>query len=210
MVKKCVRIYIEGGAEGKTADADFRRGWKKFLIELHELARNNDFNSLEIVRGKGRSQAYESFIKRRNAYPEDLCVLLVDSETAVPSGTPVWDVVKNRAGDKWQRPAWATENHLYLMVHFVETWLLTDQFALQLFFKRNFNPKPLPTTNLENRPKNEIEQALNNATKNSSKGAYRHGQAHEIMELVSPGKVKTLHHGKRLFCNLGKLIKGTI
>ena len=41
MVKRHVRVYVEGGAEGKTADSDFRRGWKKFLDELHELARAN-------------------------------------------------------------------------------------------------------------------------------------------------------------------------
>lgn len=210
MVKRCVRVYIEGGSEGKIADADFRRGWKKFLNELHELARNNNFNSLEIVRGKGRGNAYRRFKKHKNEHPNDLCVLLVDSETAVPNGTLVWEVVRNRVGDNWQRPAWATENHLYLIVHFVETWLLTDQNALELFFKRGFNPKPLPITNLEDRAKNEIEQALDNATKNSSKGAYKHGQAHEIMELVNPDKVKTLHHGKRLFETLGKLIQGTI
>lgn len=210
MVKKCVRVYIEGGAEGKTADSDFRRGWKRFLTELHEIAMANGYNSLEVVRGKGRGNAYRRFIHHKTEHPTDLCVLLVDSETAVPIGTPVWNVVRNRIGDKWQRPAWATENHLYLMVHFVETWLLTDQTALQAFFKKGFNPKPLPTTNLENRTKSEVEQALNNATKNSSKGAYRHGQAHEIMELVSPDNVKTLHHGNRLFETLGKFIQGTI
>lgn len=210
MVKKCVRIYIEGGAEGKKADNDFRRGWKKFLIQLHDLARANGYFSLEIVRGEGRADAYRRFKKYKIKHPIDLCVLLVDSETAVPNGTLVWDVVKNRVGDKWQRPSWAAENHLYLIVPFVETWLVTDRDALQSFFKRGFNPKPLPTTNLETRSKNEIEQALNNATKSSLKGAYKYGQAHEIIELVSPDKVKTLHHGERLFETLGRMIQGVI
>jgi len=41
MVKRHVRVYIEGGAEGKTADSDFRRGWKKFLnSELTPCNRN--------------------------------------------------------------------------------------------------------------------------------------------------------------------------
>lgn len=76
MVKKRVWVYIEGGAEGKTADSDFRRGWKKFLMELHELARANGYFSLEIVRGKGRGNAYRKFIKHKAAHPNDLCVLL--------------------------------------------------------------------------------------------------------------------------------------
>lgn len=92
------------------------------------------------------------------------------------------------------------------MVHFVETWLLTDQDALERFFKKGFKRKPLPTTNLEGRSKDEIEQALKRATQNSKKGAYKHGQAHEIIELVRPERVKTLSHGQRLFDTLGELI----
>lgn len=203
-MKRCVRVYIEGGSEGKTADSDFRRGWKRFLFELHELARVNGYHSLEIVRGKGRGRTFHLFSKHKNFYPQDLCVLLADSETAVQQGTNVWNLVADRPGDKWQRPAWATEKHLYLMVHFVETWLLTDQDALRHFFNKGFNQAPLPTTNLEARSKADIEKALKQATN----GAYRHGQAHEIIALVNPTNVKTLFHGKRLFETLGDFITG--
>jgi hypothetical protein len=181
VVKKCVRIYIEGGAEGKTADSDFRRGWKKFLNELHELARVNGYYSLEIVRGKGRSNTFRRFAKREDKHPNDLCVLLADAETRVPEDSSLWDVVANREGDKWQCPSWATEGHLYLMVHFVETWLITDPDALKAFFRKGFKSDALPTTNLEDRSKTEIERALKKATEGSSKGPYRHGQAHEII-----------------------------
>lgn len=208
MVKKCVRVYIEGGAEGRLADSIFRQNWKKFLFVLHDLARENGYHALEIVRGKGRGDAYRRFKRYKNNYPIDLCVLLVDSETAVTEDTLVWDVVKNREGDKWERPSWATENHLYLMVESVETWLLTDQDALNEFFKRDFNAKSLPTTNLEVRSRGEIDDALKNATRNCQKGIYKHGHANEIIGLVSPEKVKTLNHGKRLFQNLGDMIEG--
>jgi hypothetical protein len=207
MVKRYVRVYIEGGAEGRDANNDFRRGWKKFLNELHELARANGYHSLEIVRGKSRVNTYSRFVNYNKEHRDDLCVLLVDAETAVSEGTRVWDVVARREGDKWQRPSWATERHLYLMVHFVETWLLTDQDALQKFFKQGFNKRPLPTKNLEGRPKDEIMQALKKATRDSLKGPYQHGQAHEIIGIVSPAKVKTLRHGKRLFDFMGSLIK---
>jgi Domain of unknown function (DUF4276) len=206
-VRKHVRVYIEGGAEGKIADSDFRRGWKKFLTELHETARANGYHSLEIVRGKSRGNAFRRFKSYKQDHPDDLCVLLADSETSVSEGTDVWDVVTQREGDKWQRPGWASEKHLYLMVAFVETWLLTDQEALQTFFKQNFVMSPLPTTNLEARSKDEIEQALKQATKNCKNGPYRHGQAHEIIEFVRPEKVKTLQHGLRLFVELSNLIK---
>lgn len=206
MVRKHVRVYVEGGAEGKTADSDFRRGWKKFLIELHESARANGYHSLEIVRGKGRSNTFERFKMHKKECPEDLCVLLVDSETEVPDGTQLWNIMAQRDGDRWQRPDWATERHLYLMALFVETWLLTDPEALQTFFKKGFDPKYLPNSNLEKRSKDEIEQALKHATEKCKNGPYRHGQAHEIIEIVRPAMVKSLKHGKRLFEELESLI----
>jgi hypothetical protein len=207
MVKRSVRVYIEGGARGRVADSDFRRGWKIFLNELHLLARNNGYHSLEVVRGKGRSGTFESFIKHYINHPNDLCVLLVDAETDAPDGMRVWDVVAQREQDSWQRPKWATERHLYLMTYFVETWLLTDQDALQKYFRRGFNPRGLPITNLESRTKHEIENALSIATKKSTKGEYQHGQSHEIIGTVRTDRVKTLRHGRRLFETLGSLIQ---
>ena len=207
--KRCVRVYVEGGAPGKTQDKDFRRGWKKFLNELHELAMQKGYNSLEIVRGKGRARTYELFIKHKLKFKNDLCVLLVDAETDVPTNATVWSIVGNRKGDEWQKPVWAKESHLYLMAHSAETWIVTDHDALQRFFKRGFDSKQLPTTNLEGRSKRDIERALVNATKNSPKGSYKHGQAHEIIETVDPEKVKQLKHGRRLFECLGSLIQST-
>lgn len=208
MVRRHVRIYVEGGAEGKVADSDFRRGWKKFLHELHELARDHGFHALEVVRGKGRGNTFNRFKTHHREHPNDLCALLVDAECAVPDDVRVWDVVRNREGDHWQRPSWATESHLYLMVLSVETWLVSDPDALDKFFKRGFDRSLLPTTNLETRSKSQVEQVLKKATEASAKGPYRHGQAHEIIELVNPERVKTIRHGYRLFHALGKLIIG--
>lgn len=101
---------------------------------MHEIARNYGYHSLEVVRGKGRSNTFRRFTRHKAEYAEDLCVLLADAETAVPEDARVWEIVARREEDKWQRPSWATERHLYLMVHFVETWLITDPDALQSFF----------------------------------------------------------------------------
>ena len=208
MVKpSCVRLYIEGGAEGRTADNDFRRGWKKFLMELHILAREKGFNSLEVVRGKSRANTFERFSKYNKEFPSDLCVMLVDSETTVPEGRKVWDTVQLREGDHWVKPNWATERHLYLMVPFVEAWILTDHQALSQFFGAGFDAAKLPKTNIDKLSKGRIEKELEKATKNSSKGQYRHGQAHEVLEIVLPERVKTLYDGRRLFEELSKLIQ---
>lgn len=207
MVKRSVRIYIEGGAIGNTADTDFRRGWKKFLSSLHQIAISQNFHSLEVVRGKGRSDAFKRFRNHKKSNPNDLCVLLVDSEVAVPDNMNLWDVVANRVGDSWQRPSWASEDHLYFMVPFIEAWLITDHDALATFFMRDFDPSVLPTTDIENRTKIYIERALQKATSRTKKGAYRHGDSHFIIEKTQPNKVRTLKHGNRLFESLSALIK---
>ncbi len=206
-MKRRVRIYVEGGATGRTADADFRRGWGRFLSELRDLAQANGYHTLEIVRGKDRAATFKRFKDYRNEFPNDLCVLLVDAETDAPSSVPVWEVVRNRPGDGWQRPNWASERHLYLMAHFVETWLLTDQDALQSFFRKGFDARGLPKTNLETRSKNDVNHALERATRNAQRGSYKHGQAHEVIEIVRPEKVKALYHGKRLFEKMDELIR---
>ena len=206
MVKRCVRVYIEGGTKGRPENGDFRRAWKMFLSELHELARRNEFNSLEVVRALGRGTAYRSFLKHAQVHPKDLCFLLVDSETPVEQGQDVWSVVREREGDKWEKPAWATEDHLCLMVEAVETWILTDQDALQAYFKKGFDGRALPTTNLESRDRHDIDRALRNATKNCQKRTYAHGQANEIIGLVRPSNVKKLVHGKRLFDTISRAI----
>lgn len=202
-MRRFVRVYIEGGAEGRRAINDFRRAWKRFLNTPHEQARARGFVRLEVIRGQGRAQTFDLFRNHRRRFPDDLCFLLVDSETAVPAGKSVWQVVSERDGDKWIRPAWATDDHLFLMVHMVETWLLTDQDALARYFKSRFSATSLPRNNLEQRSKADIEDALAKA----SSGAYRHGLAHEIIELMNPNAVRCLAHGERLFSLLEEKIR---
>jgi hypothetical protein len=120
----------------------------------------------------------------------------------------VWQIVSQRQGDGWRRPDWANARQLYLMVQFVETWLLTDPDGLAAYFKDGFRGDKLPRTNLEGREKEEIERALAEATRNTKKGVYRHGQAHEILEHVQPTRLRTLSHGMRLFNGIAELLTG--
>lgn len=207
-MKGYVRLYIEGGAEGREAGSLFRRGWRLFLKELDQLARDSGYEKLDIVRGRGRADAYKGFVRYSARFPGDLPVLLVDSEVLVPAGTRLWDLVARNPADRWARPPWATERHIYFMAHSVETWLLTDHDALAQFYKRDFNPDALPTVNLEGRSKKEIFEALKRATQKSKSRRYEHSHAFEIMEHLRPDRVKTLFHGNRLFEELPKLIAG--
>jgi hypothetical protein len=167
----------------------------------------NGFQSLEVVRGKSRANAFQRFEKHHLEFPGDLCFLLVDSEGPVGSTQSVWDVVARREGDRWIKPVWASDDDLYLIVQFVETWLLTDPEALRSFFGPETNVSKLPNDNLEARNKGDIERALREATKSCRRGPYRHGHAHAVLERVRAQRVKSLYHGNRLFEKLGERIK---
>lgn len=207
MVKRCVRVYIEGGSTGQAEDNDFRRAWKYFLVELHTLARKHQFVKLEVVRCKSRSNAYDRFSKYEKEHPGDLPILLVDSEGSVAPDLTVWDWVAQREGDNWVRPSWAMEDQLYLMVPMVEAWLLTDHAALERYFRGRIELRELPSTNLEGRSKSEIDATLKKATGGIACRTYQHRMANEIIEYVRPGNVKTLRHGSRLFTKMAEFIK---
>ena len=52
------------------------------------------------------------------------------------------------------------------MVTCMETWIMADHAALQTFFKDGFRPnRLLPVNGLETRPRQDVQQALENATK---------------------------------------------
>ena len=211
MVKRRqVRMFIEGGADGRNAGGEFRRSWKNFLREVHDLARKHSFHSLEVIRGKSRSATFDLFKGGRDESPDDLCVLLIDSECAVATGTSSWQVVRTRTGDGWAKPDWCTDDHLLLMVQSVETWLITDHEALAKYFKKDFDPSKLPpmaqVTQFERRGKADIADALKNATKKCKRGEYSHGDGNAILYDVKPENVKLLLRGKLLFDTLAKLI----
>jgi hypothetical protein len=210
MVKRSLHVYIEGGGDSRIQNDQFRKAWGIFLKELHDLARSTGggLQGLTIVRCKGRSNAYRRFCAHKEVYPNEPAVLLVDAEGVIGSETSVWNFVANRRGDEWQRPSWAEERNLYLMVASVETWIVSDPAALIRYFGNCFNAHVLPVTELENRSKEDIARVLEHATRDcrNSRGRYKHGDGNTIIGYVDPSKVKALPHGNRLFAGLRDLI----
>ena len=66
-----VRIYIEGGGEGKELDEVFRRAWKRFF-EAAGVRRKP-----RVIRGGGRQHTFDAFRNRvvRDA-PDETSLLL--------------------------------------------------------------------------------------------------------------------------------------
>lgn len=196
MVK--VRIFIEGGGDGKVLDGAFKYAWWKFFT-----AAGLDGKMPAIVRGEGRSETFRKF-QNTPWKPRELRLLLVDSEGPVDANHTAWQHLKARPADNWDRPEWAADDSAYLMVQFMETWFLADREALRRFFGQSFNANPFREwPSLEAVPKATVLSALERATG----GRYRKGMiSFQLLGMISPDKVAAAcPHAKQLLDYLRNL-----
>ncbi|HAD11109.1 MAG TPA: hypothetical protein DCF33_01600 [Saprospirales bacterium] len=193
-----IKIYIEGGGEGKDLDSRFREGWTKFFKSA-----GLEGKMPRPVRGKGRDNTFDLFCTAiKHAGPNDLPLLLVDSEDPVHQNHNIWDHLSAR--DKWSKPDNADENHAFLMVQLMETWFLADTRILKSYFGNNFNENKVPKwTNLESVEKSKVLNVLNKA----SNGKYEKGKiSFELLGRLNVEIVKAkLPNAKRLLDYLQEL-----
>ena len=207
MAKKIeVFVVVEGGGDQRVLDADFRRGYQTFLRKIAPDTVVGRRVALEVVRGKGRSAAYDKFCHHNRLHPDALILLLIDSENDVPRGSEVWPYLADR--DAMTKPAWATEGHAYLMVQCVETWLVKDRTALRSVYGNCLKERPLPKRrNLEDEPKVDAVRKLKLATATCKEQRYEHGDSWKVMEVIDPGNLAGLPNADRLFRELPRLIE---
>ena len=179
MVK--VRIFIEGGGSGEAPDMEFRQGWARFFAVAGLTGQMP-----KVVRGESRNRTFDKFSNElRKRIPDQVVLLLVDSEGPVAPGHTAWQHLQAR--DRWRRPPSAADSSAYLMVQFMETWFLADREALRRFFGPSFNENAFREwPNLESVPRDTVISALEQAT-----GArYRKGKvSFQLLERISPDRV---------------------
>ena len=189
-----VKIYIEGGGDGKASHSECRRGYRKLLEKA-------GFTMMpQTIACGGRSSAFDRFatairFPERDVYP----VLLVDSESSV-SKEP-WEHLKD--SDGWDRPDGVEDDQAHLMVQCMETWIVADQEAVRRFFGQNLLANALPpTVDLEERSKDDVQKSLEHATKNCGKGrTYEKGKrSFELLAQLDPQTLKRLLHHFSRFC----------
>ncbi|MGD0766680.1 MAG: DUF4276 family protein [Tepidisphaeraceae bacterium] len=172
-----VMIYLEGGGDESSLKTECRHAF-------HELFKRAGFaNRMPKVVPKGRrGAAFDAFKTAcRDAVVGLFVILLVDSET-VPAGSDAWAHLKVQDG--LDRPSNATGDQAQLMVVCMETWLVADTGAFAKYFGKDFNEKPLPTTDLEKRSKSDVYGAIGKATISAiPKGKY--GKARDSFKLLS-------------------------
>ena len=191
-----VKIYVEGGGDGRELRARCRRGFSSFF------ARTGLVGSMpKVVACGGRQRAYDKFRAALDARNErGFTVLLVDSEDPVAEGSGPWLHLMNR--DTWAAPQGATDDNAHLMIQCMEAWFLADRDCLEAFFGRGFNRNALPgNRNIEEVAKADVLDGLRNATRQCQpKGEYGKGRhSFEILSEIDPSKVRAASpHAKRL------------
>lgn len=179
-----VRIYVEGGGRGKLK-SDCRAGFRKFF-EKAGLARHMP----SVVACGSRNDTLKRFRTAVSSVkPEELPLLLVDSEDPVSTNGKPWDHLRSR--DNWQCPEGAEDKQAHLMVQCMESWFLADAPALEAYFGARFRSASLPQRfDIENIPKRDVFSQLHSASRDSRRGAYDKGShSFDILAQIDPEKV---------------------
>lgn len=207
MVKK-IRIYIEGGGDGKNTKALIRQGFSSFLKEIVHMVKIKKIGWQIIICGS-RNNAFRDFKTALKDHPDAFNVLLVDSEA--PMNKPPWEHLKFR--DNWDSPG-VDDTHCHLMVQTMEAWFIADIETLKKFYGQGFRENLIPKNqNVEKIDKDSLERSLKEATRNTkSKGEYQKIQhASELLKHLDTHKVrKASHHCDRLFTTLAQIMGETI
>ena len=190
-----VRIVIEGGGSGETPDKDFRQAWTQFFESAGLVGRMP-----RVVRGEGREQTFDKFrtaLQRRR--PNELPILLVDSEGPVVPGRSAWEHLHNQ--DNWNQPPGAADDSAYLMVQVMETWFLADREALRRFFGPSLNENHFSQwPDLEAVPKDTVLNAMEMSTANCQRPYSKGKVSFELLGQIDPDIVATAcpHAGQLL------------
>lgn len=190
-----VKIYVEGGGDGRDLLTRCRSGFRTFFAKASLAGRMP-----RIIACGSRNTAYDKFCTAfRNRRTNEFIVLLVDSENPVAAGNRPWRHLEGRDG--WARPSDATEDQAHLMVQCMEAWFLADADALVAYFGPDFKPRALPgTREIETVEKVDVLRGLRNATRQCNKGTYGKGRhSFDILEQLDPAKVFAVSpHANRL------------
>ena len=179
MVK--TKVYVEGGGR-KALDRECRKAFRAFLSKAGVVP-----NSVVIEACGSRGEAYKTFSAD---FGKGLpAILLVDAEGPV-STRSTWQHLKSN--NNWDRPSGATDDQCHLMVQIMESWFLADVKTLESFFGRGFRRQTLRgNPNIEDVPKEDVENRLKRASRDSGKGRYSKGaHSFNILAMLDPEKIK--------------------
>ena len=106
-----VKVYVEGGGDGRDLRTRCRMGFSLFFQKANLAGRMP-----KIIACGSRNSTFDKF---RAAFltrkADEFIVLLVDSEDPIAQGAGRWQHLTGRDG--WAKPHDTTDEHAHLMVH---------------------------------------------------------------------------------------------
>jgi hypothetical protein len=183
--RRQVTVYVEGGARGNDfLQSTCRKGFQKF-------AEAAGIYGVSFSSWGGRNQAHGAFCSAlENRKQDSVVLLLIDSEDPIEADTKKWTHLESRKDNELQRPNNATEEHVFLMVQCMETWLIADVESLKRQLGHGFSTTPFKHwPKLEDVAKTAVLEALSKAT-HECKNRYAKGAvSFELLGNTSPAKV---------------------
>lgn len=190
-----VKVYVEGGGDGKSLRARCRSGFSSFFEKANLAGRMP-----QVIACGGREAAFDRFCTAFGSRrAEELIILLVDSEGPVADRSEPWLRLRERNG--WEKPDDATDENAHLMVQCMEAWFLADMDCLTAYFGQGFNRNALPgSPRIENVAKDDVLEGLKRATRQCKKGEYGKGRhSFDMLETIDPAQVMVASpHASRL------------
>jgi hypothetical protein len=197
-------IYVEGGGESRSNNRSCRLGFTDLFSEHTRRARSANI-ALHFRACGSRNDAFEDFCTaiRTSDPTHRINLLLVDQEDELPEKQPGerhhrWRHVRER--DQWDRPAIAIDGYLSFMVMCVEAWIVADQTALKEHYGNCITMKPLPGSNIESVPRDQLYDRLRQATAGCKVG-YVKRHAFELTGKLRMATISQLSSVQQ-FCNL--------
>ncbi len=180
-----VKLYVEGGGDSRSLHINCREAFRKLLESAGFKGRMPATKACG-----GRAAAYDDFRTAVEiAGPDEYPILLVDSEAAVATGA--WAHLQRR--DRWKRPESAEEDQAQLMVQCMETWIVADRGTLRTVFGNDLREGALPADHdLESRPKDDVQQALEDATRECGRDRmYKKGKrSFQVVGKLDPARLR--------------------
>lgn len=186
-----ITLYVEGGGSKGKLKTDCRKAFQSFIKRAGVKQKVN------VVACGGRGNAFNSF-KIEHREGRETVLLLVDAEGPVTTQN-AWQHLKG--SDSWDRPTNATDDQCHLMVQVMESWFLADDKTLESFFGVGFRRRALSgNPNIEDVPKEDVENRLKRASRDTGPGEYKKGKhSFDVLAKLDPEKVrKASPHANRL------------
>ncbi len=179
-----VKIYVEGGGTSNELQTRCREGFRKLLNKSGFAGR-----APRIVACGSRDAAFDAFKTAHEQGGLAYVALWVDSEDPVDDVDQTWKHLKQR--DRWERPAGASDDQVFLMTTCMETWIAADRAALNRLYKNCLQEAALPAlTNLERRPRHTVQDSLMQATRACSNAYAKNKHSFEALGNAGPAILK--------------------